>query len=607
MKDFVVFYKDGIRWIINRNDSEKIILELKTHAILKKIGSYNLQTGEGSSTKGQTVKSNTVRSVEKILINGDKELFFKHYKPKGWTDYLKFSIFGSKARREWQNGNTILRRGIHAGEPVAYGEKRLGAIVSDNFLMVKSVEGSVSLKDALINNYTGDNRCFRNRRLLLKRLSLFIVKLHSNGIQHKDLHTGNILVNLQSALEKGNEDITRGFSIIDLHDVRCKSRLPQETMLKNLSRHLYSLTPYCSQTEILFVIKEYLKVIDPDLMVKTVIKEINRRILGYKHIHMLSRSKRCMKKSSEFAIRSWIERENSGCYRYKVYYKKVFNKDLIKEAVNAHYKAKLEDGEGLIKNIPRISVTKFPANVNNKQSGTDDLANNLCTKEYKCPKVFSQIRETIFTPRGKRAWRAANGFTTRGIVTPRPIAYIRVKKSWRLNCSMVISEYVEPATPVYLYVVNNLSINRNIKNEENKEQAINGNMNTTIDRIARKRYFIEAFARSFKNIHKQGIFHADLKGGNILVKEISKCHWQFFYLDLDNVAFRKSIALKKVRKNLIQLNASLPNEFSFSDRVRFYKYYCLKRKLDNRDKLLLKKVIIESIKKKHFWKPKLSS
>ena len=608
MKDFVVFHKYGIRWIINRDYSEKIIVALETLADLKSIYSGSPQAEETANVTSTTIKSNTVRSVRKIIINEDQELFFKHYKPKGWIDSLKFSIFGSKARREWRNGNEILRRRVYAGQPVAYGEKRRGLIVSDNFLMVKSVDNSVSLKDALINNITGNRERFKNRRLLLKRLSRFIVKLHSKGILHKDLHTGNILVNSQLVLEQGKQadNETRGFSIIDLHDVRCKSRLPQETVLKNLARHLYSLTPYCSRTEIFFVMKEYLMVLGPAFMVKSVTKEVNHRIQGYKHRHMLSRSKRCMKKSSEFTIKSWTEEESSKHYKYKVYYKKKIDKYLIKEAINTHYKTMRVGGEDVIKNIPRISVTKFQTNVNDLQLRTDDLTDNLCTKEYKCPKIFSQIRETIFPPRGERAWRAANGFTTRGIVTPDPIAYIRVKKSGRLNHCMVISEYVEPATPVYLYVVNCLNIDNNIKSKDNAPQVMNGNCSQVLEianRIARKRYFIESFARSFRNIHKQGIYHADLKGGNILVKEISKCSWKFYYLDLDNVAFGKSVTSKKIKKNLIQLNASLPNDFSFSDRIRFYKYYFHERQLDNRDKLLLKKIIIESIKKKHFWKP----
>ena len=607
MKESVVFHKDGIRWIINRNYSENIVMALETHAGLKPIYSGSLQAEEGPNV-ATTIKSNTVRSVKKIIINGGQELFFKHYKPKGWTDYLKFSIFGSKAKREWRNGNEILKRGVHAGEPVAYGEKRRGVIVFDNFLIVKAVDNSVSLKDALINNITGNRRRFQNRRLLLKRLSLFIVKLHTEGILHKDLHTGNILVNLQSTSghQELEEERTSGFSIIDLHDVRCKSRLPQETVLKNLARHLYSLTPYCSRTEILFVMKGYLRVLGPDFMVKTVTKEINRQIQRYKHRHMLSRAKRCMKNSSEFTIKSWTERGNSGHYKYKAYYKRNFNKELIKEAINAHYKTMRVGGEGVIKSIPRISVTKSQAHVNDLQLGSNDLTDNLCTKEYKCPKVFSQIRETIFTPRGERAWRAANGFTTRGIVTPSPIAYIRVKKFGLLNHSMVISEYVEPATPVYLYVANNLNINKSVKSIDNLEQTIDGSQSPVIDivnSIIRKRCFIESFASSFKNIHKQGIFHADLKGGNILVKETSICSWKFFYLDLDKVAFRESVTLKKTKKNLIQLNASLPNDFSFSDRIRFYKYYCRKKRLENSDKLLLKKVIIESIKKDHFWRP----
>lgn len=154
----------------------------------------------------------------------------------------------------------------------------------------------------------------------------------------------------------------------------------------------------------------------------------------------------------------------------------------------------------------------------------------------------------------------------------------------------MVSAFIEPAMLVYLYVARCLCTSHGIAGRRNET-------------IIRKRRFIDAFSTSLRRVHKEGIYHGDLKGGNVLVEETGDDGWVFYYLDLDRVVFKRSVSMRSVIKNLVQLNASLPNEFSFSDRMRFYKGYAGKKRLDRSDRVLIREVIIKSIGKGHFWNP----
>lgn len=81
--------------------------------------------------------------------------------------------------------------------------------------------------------------------------------------------------------------------------------------------------------------------------------------------------------------------------------------------------------------------------------------------------------------------------------------------------------------------------------------------------------------------------------------------WEFFYLDLDRVCFNKRITLRKKIKNLSQLNASLPNSITFTDRLRFYQAYTGKKGLDDENKRIVRAIIQLSILRKHVWNPEI--
>ncbi len=577
MDNLVAFKKNKINWTIKENYSKKIVGFLE-------------ESVDNTNIHVTMIKSNRVREVKFVPIGDQVKLYFKHYKTRKFLDIFKNFFIGSKAKKEWVNATEILKRGVSAGEPIAFGEKRSAGITTDNFLLVKAVENSISLQELL------SNKLFKERTVIFKCLSLFIHNLHINGIEHNDLHTGNILIplNIIESLKTDQtitaETIANSFCLIDLHDVKCKNSLSNSSKLKNLSFLLYSLTFCCTWTEIETVIDEYLLIEIDDLKTSKYSKLIHSEISSIQRRHMSSRTKRCLKNSTRFSVEKWKYRKNEIIAEgdYKVCRNKEYDKKALETAITKHYSAVNTNPDSIIKNSSRIHITAIP--VDNIQDRSEEKKNGktkICVKEFKNHNLLKQIRETVCLSKSRKSWHAANGFVVRKHPTPFPIAMVERRVSGLVKSSFLITMYIDNAIPSYIYV----------------NEHLNADSRGTRDHYLSKKIFIESFASSLRKIHKSNIYHADLKGGNILVKETGENMWSFFFVDLDRVFFKSKLPMYNIIQNLTQLNASLPNSFSYTDRIRFFKSYSEKDTLSTTDKPIINKIIRASIRRNHFWKP----
>jgi hypothetical protein len=99
---------------------------------------------------------------------------------------------------------------------------------------------------------------------------------------------------------------------------------------------------------------------------------------------------------------------------------------------------------------------------------------------------------------------------------------------------------------------------------------------------------IEQFAQTIGKMHDKGIFHGDLRLGNILVKEAPPCHserseaeskillkqenFQFYFLDNERTKKFSSLPWKLRIKNLVQINIDR-NNVDENDRKLFFDVY----------------------------------
>jgi len=167
--------------------------------------------------------------------------------------------------------------------------------------------------------------------------------------------------------------------------------------------------------------------------------------------------------------------------------------------------------------------------------------------------------------RAVRYWRAAHGLAVRGLGTPRLLA---------CGGTWVAGEWVE-APDLHAFVRDRLgALGR-------KERGA----------------LLDRFARDLRRLHALGVFHADLKATNVLVRGA-----EFLFVDLDAVRFARDVAERERMLNLAQLNASLTPPLTRTDRLRFLRSYfgtCASLRRDERR--WAREVMRVTVARRHRW------
>lgn len=90
--------------------------------------------------------------------------------------------------------------------------------------------------------------------------------------------------------------------------------------------------------------------------------------------------------------------------------------------------------------------------------------------------------------------------------------------------------------------------------------------------FSRRRAFLRGLAGLFANLHRQGIYHNDLKDANILAVG-HRSGVRFFLLDLEGVRRHAALSENRRVKNLVQLYRTLGRELRRADKLIFLKAY----------------------------------
>jgi hypothetical protein len=117
---------------------------------------------------------------------------------------------------------------------------------------------------------------------------------------------------------------------------------------------------------------------------------------------------------------------------------------------------------------------------------------------------------------------------------------------------------------------------------------------TTPEQLSAHRDLIRNFGRTIGKMHANGIFHGDLRFGNVLLSP-ERASWRFFFID--NARTKKFVLLPfwlRI-KNLVQLNISASGLFSRTDRMRFFTEYCARTGTGKKTrKVLIKAVLLKT-------------
>ena len=500
-----------------------------------------------------------------VKCNYEHESFYvKQYTVRNVMDAIKSVFSISKAQKEWNHAYNLLGYNLLTAEPIAYGEKRRFGLLKDCYIILKAVQDCISLKRVLLNSsiheYTGEHEKYK-KSTLLKGLISFIREMHDYGVFHGELHAENILVD--------SRNLTL-FYLIDLGRMkfRNKGALSQAWRIREISRLLYSIIDVCTDEEITDMIKNYIRQTSLFKREEKFQKTVMGKIYRIKHRLWYSRSKKCLRTNNVFKI---VKHHN-----YKINMRNEWDVNNLVGLVNRHTVLLKENLGNIIKISPKVGITRI-------QFPFEDML-GVCIKEYKYPSVFKRFLYSFFNSPARKAWFSAHGLMALKFLTPKQYALIEERVSVKLKRSFIVMEDISNYLPCNKYI----------------DEMFKSFHDKII--IKKKRNFISCLAVSFRRLHDTGVYHHDLKANNIMVEELHN-KWNFYYLDLDRIYFSKKVSIEKKIKNLSQINASLSNIITYTDRLRFYLIYANIKALDIGNKLVLRTIVRASIKRKHVWNP----
>ena len=106
-----------------------------------------------------------------------------------------------------------------------------------------------------------------------------------------------------------------------------------------------------------------------------------------------------------------------------------------------------------------------------------------------------------------------------------------------------------------------------------------------------KRIIIEKLGQEIGRLHKAGIYHADLRLNNILIKN-NKNKIKFYLIDNESIYCFKQIPRRLIEKNLVQINMIFPKYVTRQNRLRFFNSY---NEVYNRFSIAEQRVLIKKV------------
>ena len=211
-------------------------------------------------------------------------------------------------------------------------------------------------------------------------------------------------------------------------------------------------------------------------------------------------------------------------------------------------------------------VYQYSINVSGKQ-------HSLFLKTYSYRSWLDALKHLFRPSRAAKAFRAGLMLKENGIFTADTVAFLEKKMKFLHSQHILITREIINGKNLNFYS-NDITLGYFLS-------------------LDHKRKMFNRLGKAIGQMHKLGIYHGDMRGGNILVVENNCSGWQFFFIDNERTKKYQFLPIRLRIKNLVQLNLLLGN-ITNSDRMRFFKAYAL---TNNFSPQVSKKIIRIVIKK----------
>lgn len=177
-------------------------------------------------------------------------------------------------------------------------------------------------------------------------------------------------------------------------------------------------------------------------------------------------------------------------------------------------------------------------------------------KQYLCRSAWDFIKHLVRSSRAKRAFQATQMLEKNGFEAPVIVAMGERKFSFLDRGNFLVTIEVEGSKQIHQFIPDKLE-------------------NFTKEQLNDMRELIRTFGHTVGRMHATGIFHGDLRLGNVLVRR-EKNGWHLFFIDNERTRKFWKLPARLSLKNLVQANILISDCVTKTDRMRFFKRYLQK-------------------------------
>lgn len=493
--------------------------------------------------QAEVLKNGQHRTVYRVDL-AERSFFLKHYRCNNLLQAGRHWLRSTSARREYFKALEVARRNIPTVTPVALGEEFRGGRLHDNYLITKAIPQACPLDryyvEFLPKLATRDATSMR--RKLCLALARLCASAHQAGVMHDDLHSGNVLVRLDSCHAEPNDDRLPELFLVDLPGVQLSASLSWPRTRDNLAMLNCDWMVRAARTQRWRFWRAYLAA-RPDLAglnANIAAAEIVEHTRSYARRVARGRDRRALRTNRDF------QRQTSDDYLAHA----------VQDLDRAEFSRLVNDPEHLLlthRHRPvKLSHTSVVVEAELTLSGQPV---RVAYKRARAKNWLKALTAPWRRSRALHAWYMGHALLSRGIATARPLAVLESRRMGMRWDSYLATQWIEGAENLHLY-------------------AWDLARRTQKERRRRTRQIAENLGRLLGKLHDWQFAHRDLKGCNLVVVEHPE-DVEVLVIDLDGLTLRRHLTPATQAQNLARLAVSLEAHpwLSRTDRLRFLRAY----------------------------------